>query len=165
MKIEAPCRLGKRFESKSTLNPGRFTLTGMSFFKWNSQNMSNVTLHGKRDPDNSKINTSYFEPGDARTTGEENRIEIPDHLIVPGCPMRELGFDSDGVGWLSTILWAPGYERDKPMFAGRRWCYAIHHGRDYGGPLDYVWSEKLDKLFEPVLPLHAVQLDVIDFFA
>lgn len=163
--MQCPCRLGERFESKSILNPGRFTLTGMSFFKWNSQNMSDVTLYGKRDPDNSKINTSYFEPGDTRTTGEENRIEIPDHLIVPGCPMRELGFDSDGVGWLSGLLWAPDYLRDADMFHGRRWTYVIRRGRSYGVPLEYEWSAVLDKLFEPVLPLHAVQLDVIDFFA
>lgn len=35
----------------------------------------------------------------------------------------------------------------------------VSYGRDYGGPLEPVRTETLDRMFDPVLPLHAVQVD------
>lgn len=37
------------------------------------------------------------------------------------------------------------------------------YGKDYGGPMERVRTEELDRMFEPVLPLHAVQVNWKEF--
>ena len=39
----------------------------------------------------------------------------------------------------------------------------IYFGNCYGGPRQRVRKEKLDELFRPVLPLHAVQVKLEDY--
>ena len=46
MKIEAPCRMGQRFHCKKPYAKGRFALTGLSFFYWDSSRFPGTTLCG-----------------------------------------------------------------------------------------------------------------------
>lgn len=43
------------------------------------------------------------------------------------------------------------------------WEYHICFGKDYGGQREAVRTEKLDELFKPVLPLHAVSIDLKNY--
>lgn len=151
MRIEAPCRLGERFRCEQSFHEGRFTLTGLDFFYWNSQTMPGVTLCGKRDSGNCRENTAFFYPKDA-AEGVRIAFEIPDALVIPGYPLRELGLDTDAVGHLQGL----GLTEDG-------WAYHVYSGKSYGGPRREVRTEELDKLFEPVLPLHAVRVNLSDF--
>jgi len=151
MRIEAPCRLGERFRCEQSFHEGRFILTGLDFFYWSSQSMPGVTLCGKREPNNSREHTSFFYPGDP-AEGVRIAFEVPAALVIPGYPLRELGMDTDAVGHLQGL--------------GRTeegWEYHVYFGKSYGGPRKAVRTEALDKLFEPVLPLHAVHVNLRDF--
>lgn len=153
MKVEAPCRLGERFSYDGVVmcKRGRFVLTGLDFFAWSTPGMQGVTLCGKRDPENRWENTSFFDPKDP-AEGIRIRFSIPDAMIRPGYPLRELGIDTDAVGHLQGL----GLTEDG-------WEYHIYFGKDYGGPRKSVRTDKLDQLFKPVLPLHAVQVDLKNY--
>jgi len=113
--------------------------------------MSGVTLCGKRNPGNRQENTSFFDPEDA-AEGVRIAFEIPDALVIPGYPLRELGMDTDAVGHLQGLnLTKDGWE------------FHIYFGKDYGGPRKSVRTAVLDKLFKPLLPLHAVEVRLDDF--
>ena len=43
------------------------------------------------------------------------------------------------------------------------WAWSVAYGKDYGGPLEQVRTEALDRMFDPVLPLHAVQVNWKEF--
>ena len=154
MKIEAPCRLGERFSCKKAFlgyDIGRFVLMGLDFFAWSTPGMQGVTLFGKINPKNKWENTSFFSPADPED-GVHISFEIPDAIIKPGFPLRELGLDTDAVGHLQG-----------PCLTEDGWEYIIYFGKDYGGPRKAVRTEKLDELFRPVLPLHAVQVKLEDY--
>lgn len=151
MKIECPCRIGERFTSKRPWKTGRFTLTGMDFFYWESQLFPGVTLNGKRDPFNGKENTSFYEPKDTEE-GVRISLEMPDAIVIPGYPLRELGLNTDAKGHLRGI----GLTEDD-------WEYYIYYGNGYGGPMERVRTHELDKLFAPVLPLAAVKVDLANY--
>ena len=149
MKIEAPCRLGERFSCKKAfLGYGRFVLTGLDFFAWSTPGMQGVTLFAKMDPKDKDENTSFFYPTDPED-GVHISFEIPDAIIKPGYQLRELGLDTDAVGHLQGA-----------RLTENGWDYIIYYGKDYGGPWKAVRTEELDELFRPVLPLHAVQVDL-----
>ena len=92
MKIEAPCRLGERFDCRKSYSNGRFTLTGLTFFYWESSLFPGTTLCGKRDAQNRLENTTFFEPGDAES-GVRISFEVPDAIVIPGYPLSELGLE------------------------------------------------------------------------
>ena len=151
MKVEAPCRLGERFNCEKVTKKGRFYLTGMNFFLWNWPGHADMTLYGKHHADNEQEHTQFFDPKDPEE-GVVVSFEIPDKMIVPGYPLRELGLETNAVGRLhGLVLTEDG------------WGYYISYGRTYGNPLELVRTPKLDKLFDPVLPLHAVQVNLRDF--
>lgn len=151
MKIEAPCRLGERFSCEQSFRWGKFVLTGLDIFFWNSKTMPGVTLCGKRDIGNSRENTNFFYPGDA-AEGIHIAFEIPDEIVKPGYPLRELGMHTDAAGHLGGLnLTEDGWE------------YYIYYGKSYGGPLERVRTDVLDKLFDQVLPLHAVRVNAMDY--
>lgn len=151
MTVEAPCRIRERFSCDLPYKQGRFYLTGLNFFAWSLNSFSPVTLYGKKDPQNKKENTSFFDPKDVRE-GINISFEIPDGMIVPGYPLRELGLDTDAVGWLHGLT-----------MEERGWSYYICYGRSYGVPLQKVRTAALDKLFDPVLPPHAVEVDYMKY--
>ena len=154
MKVECPCRLGERFSCRKALfalEKGRFVLTGLDFFARSTPGMQGVALLGKHDPENKQENTSFCFPEDPE---EVIRISfsIPDAMIRPGYPLRELGLDTEAVGHLQGL----GLTKDG-------WEYHIYFGKDYGGPREAVRTEKLDEMFKPVLPLHAVSIDLKNY--
>lgn len=153
MKIAAPCRLGERFSYDGVVmcKRGRFVLTGLDFFAWSTPGMSGVTLCAKLDPENKDENTRFYDPEDP-AEGIRISFSIPDAMIRPGYPLRELGLDTEAVGHLQGL----GLTKDG-------WEYHIYFGKDYGGPRKSVRTEKLDQLFKPVLPLHAVQVDLKNY--
>ena len=73
---------------------------------------------------------------------------MPDAIVIPGYPLSELGMDTKAVGHLTGLT----LREDE-------WAFYISYGKDYGGPLEPVRTEELDRMFDPVLPLHAVQVD------
>lgn len=151
MKIKAPCRLGKQFHCEKPFLIPKAVLAGLSFFYWESQMFPGTTLCGKRDPFNEREHTCFFHPEDA-VEGIQIEFEVPDQMFMPGFPLRELGLETATVGYLQAVhLLKDGWE------------YYIHYGKDYGGPLERVRTPELDKLFDPVLPLHAVQVDLKEF--
>ena len=50
MKVEAPCRLGERFTCEKSWSRGRFVLTGVDLFRWESRVSPDTVLCGKKDP-------------------------------------------------------------------------------------------------------------------
>ena len=146
MKIEAPCRLGQRFESEKSWSRGRFVLTGLTFFYWDSSRFPGTTLCAKREPGNRMELSSFFEPGDT-VEGARISFEVPDALVIPGCPLSEMGLDTRAVGHLAGL-----------RLTEEGWTWSVAYGKDYGGPLEQVRTETLDRIFDPVLPLHAVQV-------
>lgn len=151
MKIEAPCRLGQRFYCEKPYSKGRFALTGLSFFYWDSSRFPGTTLCGKREPENRMEFSTFFEPGDAEE-GVRISFEVPDAIVIPGYPLSALGMDTKAVGHLTGLT----LQEDG-------WAFYISYGKDYGGPLEPVRTEALDRMFDPVLPLHAVQVDWKEF--
>lgn len=153
MKVEAPCRLGERFSYDGVVmcKRGRFVLTGLDFFAWSMPGMQGVALLGKHDLEDKQENTSFCFPEDPEE-GVQVSFSIPDAMIRPGYPLRELGIDTDAVGHLQGL----GLTEDG-------WEYHIYFGKDYGGPRKSVRTEKLDQLFKPVLPLRAVQVDLKNY--
>lgn len=151
MKIEAPCRLGERFDCCKPYSNGRFTLTGLTFFYWESSLFPGTTLCGKRDAQNRLENSTFFEPGDAES-GVRISFEVPDAIVIPGYQLSELGLDTKAVGHLAGL-----------SLTEEGWAFYISYGKDYGGPLKPERTEELDRLFEPVLPLHAVQVNWKEF--
>ena len=151
MKIQAPCRLGERFNCELPTRKGRFTLTGMDFFLWASLGWPCTTIHGKQNPDSEQEHCHFFKPADL-VEGVRIEIELPDEIIVPGYPLRKLGLSTDAVGRLSGLnLTEDG------------WGYYIAYGKHYGSPLELVRTPELDELFDAVLPLHAVSVNRNDF--
>ena len=102
MKIEAPCRLGQRFHCEKPYSKGRFALTGLSFFYWDSSRFPGTTLCGKREPENRLENSTFFEPGDTEE-GVRISFEVPDAIVIPGYPLSELGMDTKAVGHLTGL--------------------------------------------------------------
>ena len=153
MKVECPCRLRERFSYDGVVmcERERFVLTGLDFFAWSTPGMSGVTLCAKRDPERKDENTRFYDPKDP-AEGIRIAFDIPDAMIRPGFPLRELGLDTDAVGHLQGL----GLTEDG-------WEYHIYFGNCYGGPRQSVRTEKLDELFRPVLPLHAVQVKLEDY--
>lgn len=151
MRIEAPCRLGQRFNCEKPWSRGRFTLTGLTFFYWDSSRFPGTTLCGKRDPGNRMEPESFSEPWDA-VEGVRISFEVPDALVIPGYPLSELGLDTKAVGHLTGLI-----------LTEEGWTYYISYGKDYGGPLEPVRTKALDRMFDPVLPLHAVQVNWKEF--
>ena len=153
MKIECPCRLGERFSYDGVVMcmRGKFVLTGLDFFAWSTPGMSGVTLCAKQNPEYKNENTRFYDPKDPEE-GVQISFAIPDAMIRPGYPLRKLGLDTDAVGHLQGL----GLTKDG-------WEYHIYYGRSYGGPRESVRTEKLDQLFKPVLPLHAVQVDLKNY--
>lgn len=147
MKIEAPCRMGQRFYCEKPYAKGRFALTGLSFFYWDSSRFPGTTLCGKREPENRLENSTFFEPGDTEE-GVRISFEVPDAIVIPGYPLSALGMDTKAVGHLTGLT-----------LREDGWAFYISYGKDYGGPLEPVRTEELDRMFDPVLPLHAVQVD------
>ena len=141
----------ERFSCDIPHKQGRFYLLGMDFFAWSMNRLSPVTLHGKKDPNRWKEPMHFFFPKDARE-GVNISFEIPDGMIVPGYPLRALGLETDAVGRLHGLL-----------MEERGWSYYISYGKDYGAPLKKVRTETLDKLFAPVLPPHAVDVDYMRY--
>lgn len=154
MKVECPCRMGERFSCKKAflgMGIGRFVLTGLDFFAWSKPGMQGVALCGKKEPKNKQENTSFCYPEDPEE-GVRISFSIPDAIIRPGYPLRELGLDTDAMGHLQGL----GLTEDG-------WEYHIYFGNCYGGPRQSVRTEKLDELFRPVLPIRAVQVKLEDF--
>lgn len=151
MKIEAPCRLGERFDCRKPYSNGRFTLTGLTFFYWESSLFPGTTLCGKRDAQNRLENSTFFEPGDAES-GVRISFEVPDAIVIPGYQLSELGLDTKAVGRLAGL-----------SLTEEGWAWSVVYGKDYGGPMERVRTEELDRMFEPVLPLHAVQVNWKEF--
>lgn len=147
MKVEAPCRLGERFTCEKPYAQGRFVLTGVDFFRWESRMSPDSVLCGKKDPYAHLEHTSFFDPGDA-VEGVRIVLELPDEMVEPGFPLRRLGMDTDAVGRLRSAAWTP-----------EGWTFGISYGKTYGGPMENVRTEVLDKLLEPLLPRPAVQVD------
>lgn len=152
MKIEAPCRIGGRFTCEKPWHiHRRFYLTGLSFFYWESQIFPGVTLGGKNDPKNAKENTAFFRPDDV-LEGVAVEFEVPDKLFIPGCPLREMGMNTDAVGHLQGL-----------NLCEEGWEYYVYYGKSYGGPMTRIRTDVLDKLFDPVLPLRAVQVNLKNY--
>lgn len=151
MKVQAPCRLGERFTCEKPFSLGRFTLTGMTFFVWSFPESAGTTLDGKHDPSSSQEHCRFFHPEDT-VEGIRIEFELPDEMFVPGYPLRNLGLNTDAVGRLHGIV----LKEDG-------WNYYISYGRQYGNSLELVRTSRLDELFEPILPLHAVQINLQDF--
>ena len=151
MKIEAPCRLGERFDCRMPDSNGRLILTGLTFFYWQSSLFPGVTLCGKRDARNRLENAAFFEPGDA-AGGVRISFEVPDAIVIPGYPLSRLGLGTGAVGRLAGL-----------SLTEEGWVYHISYGKDYGGPLKPVQTEELDRMFDLVLPLHAVRVDWKEF--
>ena len=151
MKIEAPCRIGERFTCEKPWNYGRKTLTGLGFFYWKSQLNPGTTLYGKREPRNERELTSFFHPEDL-VEGVRIEFEVPDSIFIPGYPLRELGMNTEASGHVSGLV-----------LTEDSWEYYIYYGKSYGGPLGRVRTPELDKLFDPVLPLHAVKVNLSDY--
>ena len=152
MKVEAPCRLGERFTCETSWSRGRFVLTGVDLFRWESRVSPDTVLCGKKDPYAKLEHISFFDPKDA-VEGVRFCVEIPDEMIIPGFPLRRLGMDSDAVGRLRSVLWT-----------AEGWAFGISYGKDYGGRLERVRTQVLDQLLEPLLPRRAVQVDWKTFF-
>lgn len=151
MRIEAPCRLGERFDCCRPWSEGRFVLTGLTFFCWESSLFPGTTLCGKRDARNRMEFSKFFEPGDAEG-GVRISFQVPDAIVIPGYPLSELGMDTRAVGRLAGL-----------SLTEEGWVWSVAYGKDYGGPLEQVRTEALDRMFDPVLPLHAVRVNWKEF--
>ena len=110
--------------------------------------MQGVTLCGKKNPGNKQENTTFFDPKDPEG-GIQISFDIPDAMIKPGYPLRELGLGTDAVGRIGGV-----------RLTEEGWEYITCFGKDYGGPRKNVRTEKLDELFHPILPIKAVQVDL-----
>lgn len=154
MRVCAPCRLGERFRCEKPFLPSVAMLTGLNFFYWNNGGHG-TTLCGKRNLESEQEHTSFFDPDDA-VEGHVIAFELPDDMIRPGYPLRELGLDTDAVGRLQGVML-----RNTPL--GYAWEYVIYYGKDYGGPRKCVRTEVLDKLFAPVLPRRRVDVDLKEY--
>lgn len=148
MWIHAPCRLGEQFtHNKSWAPSGPLYLVGLNLFVWHC-NIDGVTLCGSRQP-YAGIWVDYFN----RSCLDQVTIsfEVPDRLLSNdrGVPLRELGIEAKGVGWVSALL----LDRDG------NWRYRVTRGQDRRA-LE-VRTEALDKRFEPILP--AVRMQLYDF--
>lgn len=154
MKVWAPCPIGQPFTAARCGHVGyqKFYVTGMTFFYWSLKTFDNMTLCGKKQPDWKEEHTDFFHRRDLEKP-PAIEFEVPTQIIQPGYPLRELGLDTDAVGFLSSIEWEPetGHQ------------YRIGYGRNYGGPYKYVRTDALDKLFGPILSHQAVKIDVMDF--
>lgn len=192
MKVECPCRLRERFSYDGVVmcKRGRFVLTGLDFFAWSTPGMSGVTLCAKRDPEQKDENTRFYDPKDP-AEGIRIAFDIPDAMIRPGFPLRELGiYGGPRRSPAKRVRWGEDEQRSERTFGKARsegygacededtdavghlqglgltedgWEYHIYFGKDYGGPREAVRTEKLDELFKPVLPLHAVSIDLKNY--
>lgn len=153
MKIEAPCRIGERFsyDGDVTGKRGRFVLTGLDFFAWSTPGQSGVTLCAKKEPENKQENTRFYQPEDP-AEGIRITFELPDDLFVPGYPLRELGMETDAMGYLQGVA-----------LTEDGWEFHVYYGKSYGGTRVGVRTETLDRLFAPVLLPRAVDLDLRNF--
>lgn len=151
MIVELPCRLRERFRCEKPYNLGWCYLTGMDFFAWTLNSMAPVTLHGKEDLWDDRKRTHFFSANNLQD-GVNIALEVPDEMLMPGYPLRKMGLDTDAVGWLHGLA-----------LEERGWSYYIKYGRDYDAPLKKVRTEILDKLFAPVLPLCAMDVDCMKY--
>lgn len=151
MKVEAPCRLGERFTCESPWHCGRFVLTGVDLFRWESKISADTVLCGKRDPYAKLAPTSFFDPQDA-LEGVRITLELPDEMVEPGYPLRRLGMHTDAVGRLHGI-----------RLTEEGWDFIISYGKSYGGPLNYVRTPELDAMMEALLPRRAVSVNWRDY--
>lgn len=151
MKIQAPCRIGERFTSRRNYNSGRRLLTGMGFFCWESRMSCGVTLYAKRDLMNAQECTAFFDPEEP-AEGIRIEFEVPDEVFKPGYPLRELGLDTNATGHVGGLT-----------LTEDSWAWYIFYGNTYGGPMKPMRTPVLDKLFAPILPLRAVQIDLKNF--
>lgn len=145
MWIQAPCRLGEQFtHNKSWRHSSPLYFVGLSLFAWHC-NMDGVTLNGSQIP-YSDNRTGFYSRWDL--VERKIAFEIPDRMLINdvGVPLRELGVDAEGIGWLS------GMTLDKDG----AWRYRISRGRD--GESRMVRTEVLDRLFDPILPVVRFQL-------
>jgi len=152
MNVWSPCKVGQPFTAHRAGYKGfvQFKMTGLDFFAWSSPTTDNVTLCGKRSPENELEHTDFFHKRDLEHP-PAIAFEILEDIIIPGFPLRELGLNTNAVGWLSGLVWDPK--------KGQR--YFIGYGKDYGGPRAYVRTAVLDRMFAPVLP--AIFLDAMDY--
>lgn len=151
MNITAPCRIGEKFTSQRVYSSGRYVLTGLGFFYWESRIDPGVTLYAKRDPWSNQEHTDFYKP-DEPVEGVRIEFEVPDAIFIPGYPLRELGLNTDAAGHVGGVV-----------LTEDAWEYYIYYGKTYGGPMKPMRTPELDKLFAPVLPLRAVQVDLKDF--
>lgn len=145
MLIEAPCRLGEQFEHTRTWGlRGPLYFVGLGLFVWHC-NMDGVTLNGSQVP-YSDNRTDFY----SREYLVEHKIafEIPDRMLIndAGVPLRELGIDADGIGWLGGLT----------LYKDGGWHYRISRGRD--GESRMVRTDVLDRLFDLILPAVRFQL-------
>ena len=148
MLIEAPCLLGEQFEhNKRWGSRGPLYLVGLDLFAW-SCGLDGVTLLGSRSR-YAAYHTDFFDRDDVLETPIS--FEVPDRCICNGAgvPLRELGLESDKIGWLRSLR----------MYKDGTWRYGVICGRDKESR--EVRTEALDRLFSPVLP--AVRMTVTDF--
>lgn len=155
MIVQVPCRLGEKFRCDKLYSVGVFYLTGLDVFVWKGQAMPGVTLCGKKDPTSKQERTTFFWPGDP-VGGCGISFELPDAIFIPGFPLRKLGIAGDAVGYLQGL----GL---KETALGIDWEFHVYFGKEYGGPRKSLRTDRLDELFAPVLPLHAVQVNAMDY--
>lgn len=150
MTVEVPCRLGERFAAVGGGDP--YLLTEISFYKWDGYPAGNVNVGTRERWKRGRMTTQTIY---ARQRSAEVRytIELPDRLVT-GCPLRELGLDTDAVGRLQAIrLEDHGKHR-----------YIIYYGMEPGSAPDFVRTEELDRIFREVLPRRAVDIDLKNYF-
>ena len=139
MKIVLPCRLGNLFR---TQNGERRVLSGMSFYHWEGHSPGMV-LCGKKDlMDKREISRSYTVQDTQE--GAAITFEVPDELFMQGCPLREMGINTDANGHLAGV-----HIEETGRF------YFVRYGDSPDGLIRRVRTEKLDKLFAPAIALCA----------
>lgn len=146
MLIEAPCRLGERFEHKKPWGTPRLYLGVIepSFF----YGKEDVVFQGAIIP-NMDYHAEYILSDDLLE--KPVRFEVPNHMVRggAGAPLREFGLEQDRLGWITALR----LERDGG------WKYWIAGDKGVRGL--QVRTETLDQIFAPVLPV--VRISTADF--
>lgn len=143
MLIEAPCRLGEKFEHhRSYSNPKEQYLVGIDLFVWHC-NIDGVTLMGSP---HKKGRVDFFERKDMDVLPIS--FEVPDRLVEGDCWPEELGMEP-GKKWKL---------RGIRLCGESGWAFSLS---DMSRESRLVRTDVLDKLFSPVLP--AVQVNLVDF--
>ena len=140
MKIKSPCKLGHMFSVRRKRERVPVVLTGLTFYWWESCPHPGAALLSKKDIKRDRLADMYH--AEDTYEGEIIVFEVPDELFRKGYPLREIGLDTDAVGYIQCL-----------RLTEDSWEYRVFFGNEGVGTTDWVRTEELDRLFAPILPI------------